>query len=246
MSQISQQNATRGQRHYDVGTVLARAKRLCRQVAGRDLGNAPLYIVPQSQLPNFAYSNPCNGYTSRSLDLYLQGAIGASWRGRGPCMVINDLRLAEDCHVDDFEYLALAIALHELAHILERPRLVTERVGVTPAQIQFEALVIAEAVVKDPPPEQPAYQGHESSFIRLALHLCHRAAERGVQIAPPIVCGGWPYGLSPAFRYVEALGDEAARLADLSFRDILAISPPQDFAQLWVDDVFAYDRRYSL
>ena len=220
----------------DIGPVPARAVDLCRRVASRDLAGGPIYVVPQSRLATDMTAD-CEGYTAPSLDLYLRDAIGPAWHGRGPCLVVIDVALAADAHPDDFEYLVRAVVLHELAHILERPALVTDRTGVQPARIQFEALAVADAVSRPELAEQPAYRGHEARFIRTVLHLRHRAAEAGVAIAPALLCAGWRYGLSVADRYVEALGGEPARMAGALFHDILASPPPATFTELWIADV---------
>lgn len=68
----------------------SRAKLLCWTVAPLDLGDMPLYIVPQSRLPNhLGGKSVCDGFTSPSLDMYVQDVIGPAWRGRGPCMVAS-------------------------------------------------------------------------------------------------------------------------------------------------------------
>ncbi len=161
-------------------------------------------------------------------------------------MVVNDVVLAAETHPDDFEYLVLATALHELAHILQRPALYADREGVDPNRLLFEALVVADASGRDGPADRPAYFGHEAPFIRAALHLRHRAEVAGYSIAPALLCAGYRYGLSHANRYVAALGNEPKRMADARFRDILATDPPPAFSQLWNDDVSAYHQRFSV
>lgn len=79
----------------DIPALCCRSQHLCRAVAGRDLEGLPLYIMPQSQLAaEYGNAERCYAYTTPSLDLYLRPHI-RDWRGRGPCMVINDLALAE-------------------------------------------------------------------------------------------------------------------------------------------------------
>lgn len=109
---------------------------------------------------------------------------------------------------------------YKLAHILCRPAMYDERPGVDPELIEFESLAVADSIAR-PRVALPAYFGHGAQFIRIALHLCHRAEHR--------------YGLSPALEYQDALGDEANRLADLLFRDI----------HLWTTDAFDYQERFS-
>lgn len=99
---------------------LAWAETLCQAVAGRDLEQTPLYIVPRSALPP-GYSGDYHfGFTTPSLNLYLRDAI-PSWCGGGPCMVIDDLGFADEFEPVDLEYVVPTSVLHELAHNLDRP-----------------------------------------------------------------------------------------------------------------------------
>jgi len=246
MSHVTHQSATAGHLGDEVGKILADAESLCRAVVGRDLGETPLYIVPQSSLPpDCGAGDHCYGYTTPSLDLYLADHI-SSYRGRGPCMVINDLALAMDHHPDDIEYVVPAFVLHELAHILERPALFEDRTGVDPLRLKFEALVVADVGQRPVRNDLPAYFGHEAGFIRIALHLRYRALRHGVSIAPGQLCAGYRYGLSHARRYVDALGSEPARLIDASFTNIRTTKPPPAFSSLWCDDFIAFHQRFPL
>jgi hypothetical protein len=246
VSQVTHDDATVGAQGGDGATLAAEAEALCRAVAGRDLASVPLYIVAQSSLPPEAGSGDhCYGYTTPSLDLYLRPHL-PHWIGRGPCMVINDLALAEDHHADDLQYVVQCCVLHELAHILDRPALFADRTDADPLKLQFEALVVADATGRAPSIDVPAYYGHGASFIRIALHLCHRATRHGVDVGPGALCAGYRFGLSPAFRYQAALGDEPARMADWLISDILAAQPPPAFTELWNQDLADYHDRFPL
>jgi hypothetical protein len=247
MNELTRPRETSSREGVAASTILARAEALCRDVAGRDLGGTPLYIVPQSAIEwEFGNAEGCDGYTTPSLDLYLRDHIGPAWRGRGPCMVINDVVLTAELHPDDVEYVVLAAALHELAHILVRPALYVKRDCVGPDRLLFETLVVADAVKRDGPANRPAYFGHEAPFIRTALHLRHRAEVCGVRIAPALLCAGYGYGLSHAERYAIALGDEPERMTGALLRDILAADPPAAFSRLWKQDLSVYHQRFPI
>lgn len=215
---------------------LHQAEELCRAVASLDLEGVPLYIVPQSILPpecgsaDYAY-----GYTCGSLDLYIRDHI-PGYCGRGPCMVLNDMALGQMFEPEDVAYLLQIHALHELAHVLDRPALYDDRTGVDPNKLLFETLVVADVTQRPQREDIPPYHGHEAGFIRIALHLCHRAAVAGFDVRPGAICAGYRYGLSPAACYLESLGDEPARCAEMLFRDIAETTPPQAFSSLWCDD----------
>lgn len=219
---------------------IAQAERLCNAIAGRDLGQTPLYVVPQSSLPPACgTASRSYAYTSPSLDLYLAEHI-PDYRGRGPCMVVNDLAIAQDYDAEDFDFIVPGFVVHELAHILDRPALFADRTGVDPALIRFESLVVAKADDLPPRTDVPEYFGHGPTFIRVALHLRHRVELAGVRLSPAQLCAGRRYGLSHALQYHDALGDEPERMVDTQIRNILATPPPRAFSSLWCDDFISY------
>jgi hypothetical protein len=226
----------------DFAALIDRAGQLCRAIAGRDLAGHELYIILQSEISaEYGAAEGCEAYTSPCLDLYLREFI-SNWRGRGPCLVLNDLALQADVHPDDWEGVVLTNTVHELAHILDRPTLYRERRDAEPDRLKFEALVLADEVRQPRPTVAPQpWAGHEASFIRIALHLRHRAREQGVLLLASALCSGPRYGLSPASAYRAALGDEPTRLAHLAFREIAGIQPPTEFTTLWASDVAAHD-----
>jgi hypothetical protein len=211
----------------------------CRVIASRDLGDTPVYIVPQSRLQaDLAGPSRCEGYTTGSLDLYCREAIGAEWRGRGACMVINDTDIGS-MDPDDIELYFQVVAIHELAHILERPALYHDRLPTDQAALQGEAADIAKRIAADALPVEDVvpFLGHGARFIRAALHLCHRAQAAGVPVAPAQVCAGSNYGLSHATCYRDALGTEFGWSAGDRMLNILRRPAPKAFSQLWTADV---------
>ena len=226
-----------------INEIIQRAERLCYAVAGRDLGDTPLYVVRQSTLPDGQFAGQHHyAITTPSLDIYLRDYI-PDYLGRGPCMLINDLALAGDYEPEDLEFVVPALVLHELAHILDRPALFEDRTGVAPNKLLFESLVVADATKRPVRSDLPAYYGHEASFIRIAVHLCHRASLAGVHIAPTAICAGRRYRLSHASEYREALGDEPQRCVGMMFRDIAATDPPLAFRTLRAYDSVTYHDR---
>jgi hypothetical protein len=211
----------------------ARARNIALAIAGRDLADAPIYIVCQPTLAaEFGRAEWCEGYTAPSLDLYLADHILA-YRGRGPCMVVNDLNmLADKTDEEFFELFFLSHVLHELAHILARPQLYEERTGEDPFRIKWEALVMGSQTAKPEPTRTPPYLNREAPFIRDVLHPRYRAAKAGVKLAPGPLFNPRLYGLSPPAKYQKALAGEPKRCAGMLFRDILASEPPPAFTEL--------------
>ena len=223
----------------DIPALLARAEGLCRAVAPLDLGDEPLYIIAQSSLPaDRGGRSVAYGFTTPNLDLCLQDVIGPAWRGRGGCFVLGDAELA-GLDAFDAEAYVTSVALHELAHILDRPPVDRGQEGGDPNRLLFESLCIGRAVAQDPSPvdEAASFEAHGLRFIRAALHLRHRAVALGALVPLYCYCAGSQYGLSHPLRYREALGDEPARLADRPIRDILAAPCPEAFSRLWAADV---------
>lgn len=209
------------------------------------LGWLPIYIVPQTRLPaNLGGLSVCGGYTASRLDLHLRDYI-PDHRGRGPCMVINDGHLRAT-YPEDFDYYFTATVLHELAHLLMQPWLYDERATATPEALRREARRVADMVATETPEDgHPPFEGHGAQFIRVALHLRHRAEMCGTWLAPNDLCAGHRYSLSHARRYQVALADEPERLATMSIAKIITTKPPPEFAQLWADDVHAHFQSLS-
>lgn len=151
----------------DFAALVDRAGQLCRAVAGRDLVGQELYIIRQSAISGeYGTADSCEAYTAPCLDLYLREFIGPNWQGRGPCLVLNDLAMA-DVHPEDRDAVVLTSTLHELAHILDRPVLYRTREQPDPDRLKFEALVLADEVGQPTPTTGgPLWSGHGASFIR--------------------------------------------------------------------------------
>ena len=214
------------------------ATSVCCEVAKRDLGDTPLYIVPYSRLEHYPEKNLCAGFTNPSLDLFVKDHI-PDWRGRGPCIVIDELPLR--LRRFDYDLDFVAVALHELAHILQRDVLYRERPNVTPEVIQAEsdrlaALVSNEAALLHKNLANPLTD-HNGEYLRIAFHLLHRAVAIGQPLAANTIIDTTAYGLSASECYADAIAEEAARTRDATFREILATKFPEEFSRLWTADV---------
>lgn len=223
----------------DIDALCTVAEQTCRIIAPQDLGDVPVYVVPQTRLPaDFAGPSQCEGYTTGSMDLYYRDAIGSLWRGRGACMVIDDTDL-DRMDALDMELHFQSVAIHELAHIIERPALFHDRPMPAPDAIRREATNIAKAVAAEEPDIEKfiPFLGHGPRYIRCALHLCHRARAAGIPVAPCRVFMGRRYGLSHISLYQKALGSEPRQSADVRIHDLLDTGLPKAFMRLWTSDV---------
>jgi len=215
------------------------AELLCRQVAPLDLGGLPLYVVPQSVIQaDFGNAETTYGYTLNWLDLILQQQLGTVWRGRGPCIVANDIAMTEDLG-GDIEATFLATVLHELGHVFERNMRFEAAPDASAARMQFEGLRLAQAM-SEPVPESErvkTYHQHDQRFIRAMLHLRYRALRTGVRLAEGILFHNGPAAYIAPFQYSLALQNEPERLFDASIRSILASPIPPAFSRLWAEEL---------
>lgn len=244
MSQETEQNAPVGPPGAYVRRILDDAQRLCRQLAGPELGSTPLYLIPQSQLPVGLDTKHHYAFTHPRADLMYREHI-TLWLGRGPCAVINDIAIEEDYGTEDLEYVLNCAALHEFAHILDRPTLYNGD-DYDAARIHFEALVLNDCSKRaNPLVEVPLYYGHGPSFIRLVIHLAYRASRIGFDVRPAGIFAAHHLGLSPVCMYADALGDETYRHLETPLSGLLAIAPDVEFTQQWSADMDRYDSRFS-
>jgi hypothetical protein len=215
------------------------AEDLCRRVAPNDLAGLPLYVVAQSAIrETFGEARATYGYTLSRLDLILRDQIGPAWQGRGPCIVVSDLALAEDFG-DFVPTNFLATALHELAHVFERGMTFAEEPELSTARLIFDGLVVARAMDEPVPnTERPQrFLQHDDRFLRAVLHMRHRANGLGVHLGRDHILPADQLMLYSVGRYRAALDDELDRFIGLGIRTILSMAPPPPFARLWAEEL---------
>lgn len=233
----------------------ARAEALCRAVAP-DLADAPLYVLLRSELPaELRGDSETLGCTMKHLAAIVRPELErlGRWRGHGPAMIIDAAGVAATlahrpregrrrCFVPAF----LAIALHELAHILD--------IGIGDANPDMDPpaglvalgrrILAAEASGELPPTNGDGaaipWRWHEWRFIRIAIHLAHRATRAGVELSPLNVFDAAAHGLSATWEYAAALDDEPHRMASLNFAAIRAAPVPAAFATVWRCDMLRW------
>ena len=235
------------------------AEALARSVAP-DVATGPFYVVLRPDLPQ-EYQGGDGGalaLTSRHLDLMLRPTLERQrrWRGRGSTILLDPVTIAADAGHRPrpsrrrvFPAVVIGVVLHELAHIVAAgPHDDNEP---DPDLIQFGRLTLAadltgtEAPTNGPGAVMP-WRGHEWPFIRIALHLAHRAAESGTDVSASDVFDARDYELSPTSRYVAALGDEPARLSGNAITAISRAPPSAAFVELWQADVSAWKLRHEI
>lgn len=231
-----------------------------RRAVAPDVATGPLYVVLRPDLPPEYQGGDAGplALTSRHLDLMLRPTLERQrrWRGRGPAILLNPAAIAADAAARPrpsrrrvFPAVAMGVVLHELAHIVVAgPR---DQAEPDPDLIQFGRLSLAADLTgNEPPTNGPGatvpWRGHEWPFIRIAIHLAHRAAMLGVDVPATDVFDARDYELSPTFRYVAALGDEPARLAETLITTINNMPPPAALVALWQAEVSAWESRHEI
>lgn len=133
----------------------------------------------------------------------------------------------------------LAITVHELGHGL--PLDIPEDVPPTDDAIRFDEQLLAFRFSAPAGSAQLSpWTQHGADFIRNCLHLCYRSLSLGYDSFgwADVGFAGEQYDLSSAWRYARALGDEPQHMWEMgaSFDAIAAISPPEEFTNLFNND----------
>lgn len=239
MNQARQDNTPLANVGDPVANLCARAETLCRQIAPLDLAGLPLYILPQSALAaEFGNAEATYGYTMSWLDWVLRDQIGDAWRGRGPCIVVNDIAMRED--LSRFvEPTFLATTIHELAHVFERDMRFDAVPDLCSNRVIFERLRLAHDL-REPVPESEqakTFHQHDQRFIRAMLHLRFRAERCGATLARGVLAHNGPAVFARPIDYELALENEPEHMLDVSIRAILASPPPPGFSRLWAEEL---------
>lgn len=238
------------------GTLTRRATALCLAIAP-ELRQRPFYVMLASDLPVSERSRTTAGHVSPTMDLYLQPHLGERWRGRGPAMVVDDCLLRDEVAAtlggfserlrDVVEPRLWAVALpnfyrlvlHELGHAFalggdHKPLEAAVQGAIRSHGYGGLVADIDKRIEADPGLVRQRPYHSPVSWLRLVIHLQHRAAALGVAAAPePIE----RWGCSPFPLYVEALGGEPVRLTRLPVGEILQRPLPAEYRRLVLADI---------
>jgi hypothetical protein len=198
----------------------------------------PVIVALGSELPN-SFRSGALGLSGKSIDLAVKPYI--DFDGRAVAVVVDDLVLMSAFAVRPFPSAIRATFLetvaHEVGHIvreawipsLSDPEDIPARVT---ARVERFASV---GLAPDNKARREAWFHHDAPWIRSYLHVSHRL-ERALGL--PCVPSFSPcYGLSSAWKYESAFGDEPQRLGHIPSPEIHATPPPEAFVQLWKADV---------
>jgi hypothetical protein len=228
-----------------------RTELMLRAVAPHELAGRAVYIidVDADAPPQRFHPRGCNGYFSAALPAWLKPWLMSrnQWRGGEAFATVVDLQRFSFRLVDPnlIAQIGLETVVHEFAHFVEW----LSRFKVTRTAVEYPTDIAAlvawnESDDKNEPDEIP-WENHSFNFVRCCLHLCSRL-EKFINISRTNVqFAGRFYGLSPAVRYAEALGDEPERLKDYPLTTIMLIDPPKPFWELFDMDTAAHNAKQN-
>src|SRR5262245_28485018 len=183
---------------------------------------AGCYIVFHGDLPRpLNWPKMFFGATAPSMDLTLKPYL--CWRGRAPCILLNDHLLGEEVaeqvangfdRAEAERWSFLRAALHEAAHILSRqPPYYRETEDAPPAELVLLLLHNPDVESYSPPDGLPQH-GHSLVWMRVLSHLTYRARRRGVRLSALAVAGDdWQLsGKSHPNVYAQTLTREVRRM----------------------------------
>jgi hypothetical protein len=195
-----------------------------------------VYVLLQSELPADRGRQSCaGGFTSPTLDLQYRDVIAGRWRGRGPALVVNDVQLNELPEIDRAPLLR-SVALHEAAHVFERPRLV-EALPADDAADPVGASRLLSSLCDAGLSAAAEAAMHAVGFTRVACHVAARAMGLGA-FDPGLVVGGWSRPRhSGYFHLASLLGDELDAHRGSTFAEIRTLPVPPAFAAAVLADM---------
>ncbi len=230
---------------------------IARAIAPVDLGaDVPLYFVRTSEanLPPALRVENVRGLTSQFMDIAARPYLKTNgrWRGRGPCILLGDALLQAEAERDGgkgsefadelFRSRLLAVAVHELGHVLEQPFDPTEH-GEPSANSKAASAAVSAWTARAADGYKPSFpwSGHDLHFVRVLCHAVDRAERLLGRRLPDQWLLGRGYGLSLLCLYRGTLEQElSGPMAGESFETIRVTPPPVAFLELWRRDVLQY------
>ena len=170
-------------------------------------------------------------------DFVLRDELIRLGRWPGPCHIIAFCMPLERMQL-------LAIALHELAHLLPSfPP--ADDFDPSPELRSLQAESFAKQLDNRDNESRPPWIRHEIAFVRRCVHLHARAWDAGIEVgAGDIHFGGTQYGMSAHWKYLRLFENEARRMLCQPF-DVIDNEPyPPEALELWRHDVAKWYREH--
>jgi hypothetical protein len=207
-----------------------------------ELKAQPLYL-----LPNVSEVG-CHGLGAMVPDATKKRELISAglWCGPGPLIQLDVESIENGRH--SFTLDTTGVLIHELGHILPAQRIEhdpepTDELIAKEAKSQEYIDALELRCIRKGLEPWLVGGNHGLYFIRICLHLMHRAKALGVPHIVPVA--GFQYGLSPGWEYRDALGDEPERCRSMTFTEIQEQPKPAAFAKLWNDDVNRWEEKQN-
>jgi len=214
-----------------------------QQLADSLLPGCQPYIVLESQGPPPSVRLPgALAFTGLALDVQLEPWLSArgDWQGRRPAIFVDDdaiRKLALEASAEHGGYAAeierhvlLATVTHEAAHVAQKG------IDTRPMTDEFRELAeaaVAYSIAAIEDTGRPPFLGHDWRWVRLAIHLAHKANALGYTFPISFLFSGESYAITEAKNFAYALGREPVNLESESIFEINTFRPPLNFVRLW-------------
>jgi|GEM_PF-2271216 len=203
------------------------------------------YIVLASET-GIECCNDFYGMTSPTMATWFRGEI-PNWGGVGPAMLIHDDAILEYCGGDakTADGVMTAIVCHEMAHILQVPRLCHDAISDNwqPAGLKT---ILTEPDVATPVYETLTRAQHPQDFIRLALHVRHRLQIRGWHVPLSELVDWQRFAFVAGQWHVDALADDFEKCKGLPLSLVRFVPEPHGFAKLFDENLSTFEGFMSL
>jgi hypothetical protein len=203
--------------------------------------DVPVVIALGTELPN-SFRSGAVGLSDKSLDVAVKPYL--DFDGRRAAVIVDDLVLLQNFAPRPFHTAIrgefLGTACHEFGHVVSENWIPSPSdpgemsTGVTARVEKFASVGLGS----DNEARREAWFQHDAPWVRSYLHLCQRL---GRALGLPCIPSFSPcYGLSSAWKYQSALGDEPQRMGHIPLTELHATPPPEAFITLWKSDVRAW------
>jgi len=186
------------------------------------------------------------GLAASTMGLRLRSEI-PNWRGNGPAVLVNDSAILESCGgcYGTACGITTAVACHEIAHVLQFPRLCADEMLGDWEPRAFKR-VLAEPSPVTPAEEIRERPQHDRQFIRWALHVRRRMQRRGWRVPLNDLMQWDRFAYVAAEWHVESLRDDFEKYEALPLSVIPFAPEPPDFTRLFDANLESFSGFMSL
>lgn len=208
-----------------------------------ELQAAPFYLVPSALAESAGLAmSDLRGVALVSSEFIwpLKEALGADYVGPGPIISLNLAAIEADARPGFLEPCALAVMLHEVAHVLP-VREIADPID-NPETKALHVAALADACTRPDPGYGEPGDPHDLPFVRRVCHLVWRARAAGWDVRLSDALHSMGSFLAGGDRYAEALRGECEARRAATLAEIEAAPMPDELMTLWRQDCEFVDR----